>query len=642
MKGKFRIIVYLIFILSFLFNPFSAICKEASPPHYEICAVKYGDSYRVEKDPTESGEDKRIPFAWIFWVIRRANKIILVDTGFNNETLKEKWQISNFRQMDTLLEKLGIEPANITDIIITHSHWDHIGNLAAFPGADIWMQKKEYDFARSTVSDSRPHYKGVRLEDVKELVEAEKEGRLHLIKGDKEIFPGISVYLAGGHTPGIQFVSLETKTGRIILASDTFYLYKDMPLQTQTGYTKTSPKSNRLFKRMEKIAVSPERIIPGHDPAVFKRFKSITEGIVDMTSPLSANEIDESQSGIDFIKFPDSIKVGKEYEIIMHLVNEGPSSSGAKGAFCGLHVEVENAAVKNVLGYSAFTKARETRVMKAGNIRWFETIYNRLKEGDKGAVRFHIIPKKLPVKFYYRGWIPTSVPEEKKAEAIRDLKDRFKADGTWRHEKYIKRIPASDDASAPLCKIIVRAGHEKKQYYRCLFKEIPDSGTIPKTVTVKEAGDRIKATIKELRKLSPEEKRLLLGIARQTLKKTAEGEQMPRPADVPEGLAGYDNTVFVTVYKNGRIKGCMGSGRGDLMDATISASTSILSDKRFDVNLVRNPEQLEQLLIGINILARKEKVKSRSLKGIKGEVSLGIHGVEVKQGKRRALYKDSV
>lgn len=339
------------------------------------------------------------------------------------------------------------------------------------------------------------------------------------------------------------------------------------------------------------------------------------------------------QCRIDFSRCPVEVEIGREYEIIMCLENEGPPSSKEKGTFCGLHIEVENARAKNVLAYSALTGVKETKVRRQESIRWFEVTYDRLKEGAKGAVRFHIIPERLPVRIYYRSWIPVSVPKEEKRDAVIDLKKKFKAAGGWRHEGYIRRLPRNDDPSAPLCNVRVYAGHKEMQNYRCLVRAMK---------AIKKNEGKIDATIRELNQLGPEEKKFLLTMARQAIKVTAQGKKMTGPKDIPGRLADYSNTVYITLYKDGCLKGCRGSNRGNVVDAVIFAAVNIISDRRFDLPLGENLDWLEDIHISINIFAKKEEVKSRSLEKIKKELELGIHGVQIKRGKHQALFKDSV
>ena len=100
------------------------------------------------------------------------------------------------------LYQLGLSPLDVSDVILTHAHWDHMGGLAAYSNADIWIQETEYQHARSVLGPENPESNGMRWEDLQILLEAEAQGRLHLVSGEESPLPGITMTWAGGHTPG--------------------------------------------------------------------------------------------------------------------------------------------------------------------------------------------------------------------------------------------------------------------------------------------------------------------------------------------------------------------------------------------------------------------------------------------------------
>jgi len=252
---------------------------------YKVFAVSYGRSYSKASHVFKGASNyQRVPFEWLFWVIKGNNKIILVDTGFNDSKLAKRRGIYNYVSPIDRLNQLHISPSEVSDIILTHSHWDHIGSLAAFQHANVWMQKGEYKYMLETVNSGERSSKGIRLSDVKNLNALNYEGRLKLVDGNKSLFPGIEIRYAGGHTPGSQYVIVNALDGLIVLASDNTYMYQNNRKHIPIGKAADHDENMKLIHEMQTIAASPFYIIPGHDPRVMYWFPRISNGIVQISS----------------------------------------------------------------------------------------------------------------------------------------------------------------------------------------------------------------------------------------------------------------------------------------------------------------------------------------------------------------------
>ena len=98
-------------------------------------------------------------------------------------------------------------------------------------------------------------------------------GRVNLVNGDaQEIFPGVSVFTGGKHTFASQYVSVATRSGTVVLASDNAYLYENLERHVAINQTLDAPSNLAAQTRMGTIASLPKLIVPGHDPQVFTRF----------------------------------------------------------------------------------------------------------------------------------------------------------------------------------------------------------------------------------------------------------------------------------------------------------------------------------------------------------------------------------
>jgi glyoxylase-like metal-dependent hydrolase (beta-lactamase superfamily II) len=175
---------------------------------------------------------------------------------------------------------LGIEPEKVTDIIITHSHWDHADGADLFPNATIWIQKEEYEYYIDEAGKVR-NGGGVDVDDATMLAALKAAGRIKLVDGDnQEIAPGIRVYTGGKHTFASQYVGVTTRDGTVIVASDNAYLYKNLEEHLPIAQTLDRAMNLDAQTRMLQLAGSPARVIPGHDPAVFSRFPTVAPNVV--------------------------------------------------------------------------------------------------------------------------------------------------------------------------------------------------------------------------------------------------------------------------------------------------------------------------------------------------------------------------
>jgi len=208
------------------------------------------------------------------------NRIVLVDAGFYREKFMKQWKPAGYsKPSDAVQAALGISPDQVTDIIVTHIHWDHADGVDLFPRAKVWLQRDEYTYHVDDMG--KPKDPAIDA-DVATMLHILKEaGRVSLVDGDnQEILPGIRVYTGGKHTYQSQFVGVAARSGTIVVASDNAYLYENLELRLPIAQT-LNPASNLSAQaRMLMLAASLNRIVPGHDPAVFERFAKVKDGVV--------------------------------------------------------------------------------------------------------------------------------------------------------------------------------------------------------------------------------------------------------------------------------------------------------------------------------------------------------------------------
>lgn len=252
-------------------------------PEYEIYAVRYATIPDFPVAQLVKGADpaRKQDIAMMVWLVRGNGRTILVDSGFYREKFFRQWTVQDFSKPSEALQMLGVKPEDVTDVIITHMHWDHADGMDLFPKARIWVQKDEYTYYTGEAWQHKGMHGGIDQEDVLTLVKLNLEGRVALVNGDaQEIAPGVTCYTGGKHTYQSQYVGVSSKEGTVILASDNMYLYENLDKHVPIAASLDLESNLRAQDRMRQLAGNPRLIIPGHDPAEFERFPRVAGRIV--------------------------------------------------------------------------------------------------------------------------------------------------------------------------------------------------------------------------------------------------------------------------------------------------------------------------------------------------------------------------
>jgi glyoxylase-like metal-dependent hydrolase (beta-lactamase superfamily II) len=253
-----------------------------------VYAVRFGKSGFIKlSDIAIGGSEKdSVGDCFMFWLLKGNGKYILVDAGFllnENSNRNHYWNSINYIRPDSALLRINIKANEITDIIISHPHWDHIGGIVLFPSAQIWMQNDDYNYFTGTAWQKKGNNGGFQKEDVKEIVSRNLDGKLNLVKGDSiEIIPGIRVFIGSKHTWESQYVLVNTKKDKVIIASDNSWYYYNLEhlVSIPIKYTFDPSAYVKQLKRMRAMQPDVSLIIPGHDALVFSKFPIVAEDVV--------------------------------------------------------------------------------------------------------------------------------------------------------------------------------------------------------------------------------------------------------------------------------------------------------------------------------------------------------------------------
>ncbi len=242
-------------------------------PEYEVFAIRYAtrDAQRSNHFIGGDPHDGPMPMDYYLWLITGDGRAIVVDSGFTVESAKKR----NRTFLRCPVETLGmfdVDPNTVSDVILTHLHWDHVGNFDRFPAAEFHLQEPDLHFACGRFMRYKHFRHSFEVENVVGIVRLNYAERVRLYNGPVDFAPGISLHPAPGHSPGLQFVRVNTKRGFVVLASDVSHYYEHM--ESHRPYTTCVSVADMLesHERLVAAAPTPEHIVPGHDPLVMKRY----------------------------------------------------------------------------------------------------------------------------------------------------------------------------------------------------------------------------------------------------------------------------------------------------------------------------------------------------------------------------------
>jgi glyoxylase-like metal-dependent hydrolase (beta-lactamase superfamily II) len=233
----------------------------------EILAVRYG-TLSATKGELYHGFDSAEPQSldYFFWILRYDDATVLVDTGFDPEVAARRGRSCLCPPVEAL-RRLGIE--SVDRVVVTHFHYDHVGNLRAFADAELLVPARELEFWTSNAGRD-PHFAGhVEAAEIEWI--AASGARTYA--GGDEVAPGVTALSLPGHTPG----QMGLVTDGVVLASDAVHFYEELE-QRRPFWVFTDLAAMRAS--YEVLEAAGGVIVPGHDPLVMERFPPAGENAV--------------------------------------------------------------------------------------------------------------------------------------------------------------------------------------------------------------------------------------------------------------------------------------------------------------------------------------------------------------------------
>jgi glyoxylase-like metal-dependent hydrolase (beta-lactamase superfamily II) len=258
-----------------------------SDARYEVLAIRYASRATTRSSLYLNhhvyGPDGPITMDFFLWVARNARRTVVIDTGYG-EAGRGPGHPKRTELADPVaaLADLGVHPRDAPQIIATHAHYDHIGNLAVFPGSEVVIGRAEYDFWTGPYARRGLFAYTTEPADLAHLAEIRDQGRATFVDRPTAVAPGIEVIPVGGHTPGQLVVSVATASGRAVLTSDAAHFYEEIELDRPFAYLTDLIGVYRAYEQLRELAEEPGvTIVAGHDPDVMRRFP-IVDGTKDL------------------------------------------------------------------------------------------------------------------------------------------------------------------------------------------------------------------------------------------------------------------------------------------------------------------------------------------------------------------------
>lgn len=232
--------------------------KTGTVPGREDLLYQGGDLQKVRQGPV-----------YLFYV-KFEKGVLLVDSSFHMDDAKilgaEKNVNRKLPEEDPLyaLKQVGIKPQDVSHLILTHAHFDHIGYVDAFPNAKVFVHRKElaWVIALPKWAVGYGSFCLDRLYKVRDQI-------IPIDIDIYEIVPGIETVYAGGHSAGSLAVVVSTNKGRVCICGDNCFLYKTIEEKLPIGLTNNLYESIAFLERLPSLG---EIFLPGHDPKVYELY----------------------------------------------------------------------------------------------------------------------------------------------------------------------------------------------------------------------------------------------------------------------------------------------------------------------------------------------------------------------------------
>ena len=248
-------------------------------PQYEIHAIRYAtQAQRAEGLTFLGGDPQKMMQGLDFftYALKGGGRTWVIDAGMTPLQAERVGRRYDFIcRPGEALAKIGIDAAKVSDVILTHAHFDHVGTLGDYGQARFHIQDEEMIHISGRDMTHVPFRAAYHADDVKALIDLVFADRMVFHDGDVTLAPGLDFLLIGGHARGQAILRVNTARGQVILASDAVHVYEEIDEERPFAIFYDLPGMLEGYRRIKRLAASRDLIVPGHDQRVARGYPAV-------------------------------------------------------------------------------------------------------------------------------------------------------------------------------------------------------------------------------------------------------------------------------------------------------------------------------------------------------------------------------
>ena len=263
---------------------------------YELYAIRYGTNPRRRRVENliwvapDDPHDTAMPMDFFVWAAVSSDRVVLIDTGADEATCRGRGH--DFLQCPTEgLGRIGIDASAVEQVVTTHLHWDHAGNLARFPEARMHVQRAEVAHASGPCMSRAFLRRPYDPDQLAEYLRRVYAGRVTFHESADEVAPGLSIHPVGGHTPGMQVVRVNTRRGQVVLTSDAVHYYENLTAENPFPVLVSTIDYVEALHHVRELAESEDHLVPGHDPRVLASYPAASPELAGWVARLDLEPV---------------------------------------------------------------------------------------------------------------------------------------------------------------------------------------------------------------------------------------------------------------------------------------------------------------------------------------------------------------
>lgn len=237
---------------------------------WSVYALKYAERNNRKRNESfilDPHHDSPHEMDYFIWILQSQDRVIMVDCGYDDAEAKNRGR-PILRAPAEALKAINLTAEDITDIVITHLHYDHAGGIDAFPNAKLYINPIEMAAATGPCMCVDAFRYPYTADHICSAIKALYSGRLIFTPDQYQLADGVMLHQIGGHAKGLQAVQVKTKAGWMCLASDASHYYENFMTKKAFPIVIDIEAMYQGYDKILNLASSPAMVIPGHDPLV--------------------------------------------------------------------------------------------------------------------------------------------------------------------------------------------------------------------------------------------------------------------------------------------------------------------------------------------------------------------------------------